>query len=459
MFQNQVNTRAGYSAVGNMYLTNPIPGLVTDTNDLVKLFSEKDSFFVPYAKQGGSTMHSLLSFLYELYDLSSAQKIAIDKKADLCFGHGVTPVIAEVKGMAQDEGTATGTDNNTAFTEWFTQITGGESLDFIADVSCSLFRDKSITGTHVLKLSMMQVNGEWQARLMPIELRNCVRAYHADPVNDLNRTVYYTDKPIDNDFTFTDAKKKDNWKAVGIYPLMTQRGSGVIETVFWSNNKGAERKWYGRPMASIHAQYIDYQLNSHTAKITTTDLVSKVLMFFKNPSPLALEEAGINMQVAQMQTVDMLRRTMTNKGEDAQGIAAIFYDDEPPTVQSLNINRDSKFTADTRKDVQTQICAAHGIDSELIGLNEIKTGLSNNVVLDKLILADAFTVTPTQNEYALIWQKVFTVIADVTGNEQFKNYTVKFNNPISSVLERMVQARSTAPKQQTATTEPQIQTV
>ena len=401
-----------------MGLKNPIPEMAKDKGQLVKLF-EQGKFLVPYSRnEKGKTAHSTLNMLYTLAQLSPIKKSVMASKIDFCFSKGIT-------------------DENTAFIENLTAI--GVSADDVVGMVGASMRDESICGTAFVKLSLTSVNGVFSAKITRIPPQNALPAYDWDNQDsDFNNLLFYTDKPIGNDYSMQPGKLME-WKAAGLFPKWTKRGK-VVETVFQINAVGYDQEIWGRPVVDPNLLLIDYETANNVAKISASEVTAKVMMLLKEPSVLSVEGTGKSVDDVKRELTFALRNRMTNRGDQSESLGVLFYTDEAPTVETININRDSQWLETTRKMCVQSICAAEGIPASLASLEDLKVGLGGNVVLDTLILTNAKTIEPTQSRYAKFFNTILNALAEKAGIEGGK---IAFINPMIDIIEQFKAVRQT----------------
>lgn len=410
----------------NWALSNPIPGMVQDKKDLVTFFSQA-KFLVPYAKQTRTTAHATLRLLFDLYELSPIQKSVVSAKADFCFGNGIR------------------TRNGDAeTTDAFFELMRSFGIDPVAltDQARSAMRDEAVCGTTFLLCRAAQSGSEWAASVVKIPPTHCLPCYDYDNEHsDFSNTVLYADREIGNDFNLSGQKLKTEWRMVGKYPRVTKRG-GVFETMIQMNSVGYEEEYWGRPTADTNWLYIDYQQSNMAAKISASEVVSKVLLLMKEPDLIKMESAGVSADEVKQEITDGLRKTMTNRGSNSQSLAAIFYEDEVPSVEQIGINRDYQYSESVRKMAVQNICAAHGIPANLVGLEEMRVGLGGTVVMDTLIKTNGMKVVPTQKRFARMFQDFVAFLSGQIGFDA-NPYQIEFVGPIPEMIEQLKEVRQT----------------
>lgn len=407
-------------------LSNPIPDLITDKADLIKFFGQAQ-FLVPYAVQGRFTAHSTLRLLFDLYDLSPVQKAVVGAKMDFCFGNGFKTVNGE-------------NDNTTEFIDFIKSI--GITPEEVTEGARSSLRDESTCGTTFILARITDINGQFQASITVLEPTHCLPGYDFDNRNsDFNNTILYNDKPIESLSSMTSTTKYQSWKMVGKWPRITKSGK-VFETIIQMNNVGYEKKFWGRPTSDTNSLYVDYQSVNQSAKISGSEVIAKVLLLMKEPDPEKLEQAGRPSEEVKKEIVSGLRATMTNNGIQSQSLAAIFYDETPPEVVQVGINRDHLFNESERKKVVQNICAAQGIPANLCGLEEMKVGLGGTVIMDTLIKTNGMKIMPTQKRFAELYTKVFSFFASFTGFDMAA-YKLEFIGPIPEMIAQLKEVRQT----------------
>ncbi len=408
-------------------LTNPIPDLITDKADLIKFFGTA-RFLVPYAVQRGKTAHATLRLLFDLYDLSPVQKAVVAAKLDFCFGNGFK--------------TTNGgdTDNTGEFIDFLTSI--GIRAPQITDIARASCKDEAVCGTTFVLARITEVNGQWQASLTQVEPTHCLPGYDLDNKNsDFNNTVLYNDKPIESlQSLYDSASKYQKWKMVGKWPRVTKSGK-VFETMFQMNSVGHEGKFWGRPTADTNNLYIDYQSTNSGAKISSSEVIAKVLALMKEPDPELLQQAGKTAEQVKTEIAGGLRGTLTNKGAESQSLGILFYSDEKPEIVQVGINRDYQYKESTRKEVVQNICAAHGIPANLCGLEEMRVGLGGTVILDTLIKTNGMKIMPTQKRFADFFSDMMTFFAGYTGFDM-GSHKLEFIGPIPEMIEQLTAVRS-----------------
>ena len=406
-------------------LSNPIPDLVTDKGDLIKFF-EAARFLVPYAVQSGKTAHATLKLLFDLYDLSPVQKAVVGAKLDFCFGNGFKTVNGD-------------TDNTAEFTDFLSGI--GIAASEVTDIARASAKDEFVCGTTFVLARITQVNGQFQATITQVDPTHCLPGYDFDKQNsDFNSTVLYNDKPIESLQSLQNSSQKyQNWRMVGKWPRVTKSG-GIFESMFQMNSVGYETKFWGRPTADTNNLYIDYQNTNASAKISASEVTAKVLALMKEPDPELLERAGKNSQTVKEEIAGGLRGTLTNRGGESQSLGILFYEDEAPQIEQVGINRDYQYKESVRKEVVQNVCAAHGIPANLVGLEEMKVGLGGTVIIDTLIKTNGMKIVPTQKRFADFFGKIMGFFAGFTGFDM-ETHRLEFVGPIPEMIAQLTAIR------------------
>lgn len=403
-----------HSYQGDWALRNPVPEMARDKNDLLRLFNSF-TYLVPYAKIGNKTAHATLKMLFDLYELSSVQKLTVQRVTSLCFGHGL-----EID----------------ASTNAFLQSVGITEKQIVNSVYSGA-RDESICGTSFLLITVASVGNVYKADITVIPPTHGMPAYDFENEDsELNDTIFYTDKPLGNDFSIKGVK---SWKAAKKYPLFSE-SNGVFTTMLQINATGYENEFWGRGAASAFWQYIDYQSANLTAKISQSEVVSKLLTILKEPDPISVEASGTTLKKIKDDVSESFRSKMTNRGE-GEGLGVLWWSgDERPDIKEVAINRDTNYSEHVRSEVITNICAAHGISPILVGLKEQRIGIGANILLDALITANAMTIEPTQKKWEGIMSEIISFIGNITG-QTVQNIELLFVNPIQGQIKMINQTR------------------
>lgn len=406
-------------------LSNPIPDLITDKADLEKFFGTAQ-FLVPYAVQRGKTAHSTLRLLYDLYDLSPVQKAVVSAKLDFCFGNGFKTVNGE-------------TETTATFIEFLSSL--GISASHVTDIARASAKDEAVCGTTFVLARITEVNGQFQASITQVDPTHCIPGYDFDKKSsDFNNTVLYNDRPIESLKSLqSGASKYQNWRMVGKWPRVTKSGR-VFETMFQMNSVGYESKFWGRPTADTNNLYIDYQNTNSGAKISSSEVIAKVLALMKEPDPELLQQAGKNADTVKIEIAAGLRGTLTNKGAESQALGILFYDGEKPDIVQVGINRDYQYKESTRREVVQNICAAHGIPANLVGLEEMKVGLGGTVIIDTLIKTNGMKIMPTQKRFGDFFGKMMEFFAGFTGFD-ISSHKLEFVGPIPEMIAQLTAIR------------------
>lgn len=406
-------------------LSNPIPDLITDKADLEKFFGTA-KFLVPYAVQRGKTAHSTLRLLYDLYDLSPVQKAVVAAKLDFCFGNGFKTVNGE-------------TDNTSEFIDFISGI--GISASEVTDIARASAKDEAVCGTTFVLARITEVNGQFQASITQVDPTHCLPGYDFDNKNsDFNNTVLYNDKPIESLQSLQNSSAKyQNWRMVGKWPRVTKSGR-VFETIFQMNSVGYESKFWGRPTADTNNLYIDYQGTNSGAKISSSEVIAKVLALMQEPDHELLQQAGKSAQDVKMEIAGGLRGTLTNKGAESQSLGILFYNGEKPEIVQVGINRDYQYKESVRREVVQNICAAHGIPANLVGLEEMKVGLGGTVIIDTLIKTNGMKIMPTQKRFSDFFGKMMAFFAGFTGFDM-ASHKLEFVGPIPEMIAQLTAIR------------------
>lgn len=237
-----------------------------------------------------------------------------------------------------------------------------------------------------------------------------------------------------------------NWKRVG----------DDFVTVLHIKSNGTNKQYYGVPnaLAVLDCMLAEYRTLVLNSKIASTELVSKLIMFFEEPPQERIRNLSAEERQAQFsQQIKALRGVATNEGETernaAKAIIALQYpnDTNQPVVEPVTVNRDVAYAEFTLNNAASMIYAIHGWAKELTGQVQVKTGIGANILYDIFSIKNVSTVIPLQNKYENIWEWVITQCENLL-ETSVGDYSIKFPDNIGQLtlqLSAVSQAAKIAP--------------
>jgi hypothetical protein len=235
-----------------------------------------------------------------------------------------------------------------------------------------------------------------------------------------------------------------NFKVFNTYPAFKEEGGR--ETVF--HFKLNSKEVWGRPgdESAVRWMLNEALISLKEAKVASTDLVSKVLLFVEEPdfgdfadgNQSFKEEDGKETEKStrndswfktQMQA---LRALTTIEGDNPKALAGFQYANgtKQPHVEKLEVSRDSKYLETVTRVASDHIYQANRWSKELTGFTQTKGGIGSNLVTDLFQWKYTTVIQPRQHWWSSrigeIWNFMF---------EENIPYGIEFPNAIENLIE------------------------
>jgi hypothetical protein len=218
-------------------------------------------------------------------------------------------------------------------------------------------------------------------------------------------------------------------------------GNDYITLVHYKAN--GEGKWYGRPkiLSILDCMIAEYKTLLLNAKISSTELVSKLIFFFEEQDPARTR--GLTKEEKQLifnTRATSLRDVTTNEGDKVHSIAALEYPfgTKEPKAEKLQVNRDVNYATFSLDNAASMIYSINGWSKELTGMVQVKTGIGANILNDLFTIKNSSTIEPLQRRYESFWSWVIGEVENQMSLTESK-YAIKFPNVVEGLVKRMIE--------------------
>lgn len=407
----------------------PLYPQVTDTEDVYKLFQKYS--LIPVFSNNTSTSNCFLNFLYDLCEVSPSQQSCIKDMQTYAFGNALGVVEKTYPYlMHEEEGDVKKVEvsEKVNYAKYLKKL--GISFPTIIETSKSLFTDETISGNYYMMLRIVTAGDSFSVKVTPLKQKN----------------VMYVDVK-DGNFALVTEKFDELWwtnNKPKIYPVtivgedmnFKKEGNDYVTLIHFKAN--GEGKWYGRPkiLCILDCMIAEYKTLLLNAKISSTELVSKLIFFFEEQDPtrtrgLTAEEK----QIVFNSRATNLRAVTTNEGEQVHSIAALEYPfgTKEPKAEKLQVNRDVNYATFSLDNAASMIYSINGWSKELTGMVQVKTGIGANILNDLFTIKNSSTIEPLQRRFEAMWTWIIDGVEKQMGLDE-SQYAIKFPNVVESLV-------------------------
>lgn len=414
-------------------LKNPLPQQLKDTTRLSNFYKQYN--LVPYVEWSTVTAHKFLKVLSDLPQLSGTHGSCIRDLMKWSFGGNLEFVERSVPGLNIDRQELSDNEEVRIALELEKY---GVTPALICGITKKLFQSRKKTGDFYLRYKEVRAG---DTKRVFLEVLPPMQVMYLNTKEGEPKAVV-----VSKDFMYNDAFTEEP-RLIRVYPDFSGT-QDERETVIHVKTETEEELWYGRP-DTLHVLYwmaAEWYQALHSLKVTKTETVAKAILAMMNPDPNSLKQGESVTSVARENRVQ-INRLMTNKGQDSKvdSIGVVNYPNggQPPTLLTLDINRDYQYLQTSVKVASDYITAAHGWDKILFGFERPSSGIGGNVMIDTFLVKNTSTIKPIQREYeAEPWGTVFRLMAEFTGVQDFANVAPRFEDRVTSLVESLNELRS-----------------
>lgn len=414
--------------------------------------ASKNKVLVPFTGNNQVTGHSYLKVIQSLCKESDSFTASLRFLQGMVFGGragSVSIVEKQETGLASQEEQKRLNDNEAkAFLSELKNI--GLTVPTIISEYSKAYRNLEETGNGYLRIRVAIVDDSVKASVKSIHYLHA--AYrHTKP---------YAQRKIAISENWTGSNGKTEWEEVnatryGEDYAWTKRGD-VYETVLHIVNEIDEGGWYGKPWVSSVFPWMQVENNvgEWAAVVNQKPFTSQKIVALKREY-IEVEFCGkcdegtkedgtvcgcTKQETAGQSRARVLREITTMEGAKkgkSKTLAVIEYDEEPPTIIDLEVNRDTAWFNANLEKAEAKIHKVMKVPRELAFASQTKSGIGSNVLADLYIIANEITVTPLQVEWENIISDMFSNIGGLIENDEISKHGFKFPDRITPIVEAL----------------------
>jgi len=416
-------------------LENPIPGELTDTTDIQKMFD--DFRLVPFATRDKKTGHALLYWYLMLAQLSPMNAACIEKVKKYVVGSKAFIQRSEDPEFETGEERAAVSISESAryrdaLNEYVT-FQGG-----VRKFHQNLQWSYDATGNAWVEGSYTEVNGQIRFNLKyrkstqvlyiatkPGEMRQVA----ISPVWEYN----YLKKHAPAIIPVSDPAK-------GIEGAVWAKDKdGVFRTIF--HLKAGQNEWYGRPEsegADLY-KYREVQDSVYVIRQSAGNFVGQLIIEVEDDDPT--NNPAINDEDAKRAGFDSFVQRMednyTNKGDDPSSviITARPNGGRPMFVFQIKPNTNENWYKVTGEMSEQRILRAYGLTLRFMGF-DASTGFSSDTFIADYVMNVEPVLNEKRNTLMNFTNGILTIIWDIAGLSELNQYSLNFKSPITSQIEQ-----------------------
>lgn len=412
---------------------DPIPGEITDDEDLQKVFAGLK--LVPYATRQGATGHKLLYWHLMLAKLSPMHAACIQKVKKYIVGGRAKFIRAEDPEYdIEEEDKPMTTAESKAYKEAISKnivFEGG-----IKSFHQRLLWQLKATGNCWAELAVSKVNGETRAVL---KVRRTTDVLYLKTSADEPRQVAIS--PVWQ----WEYVKKNPPKVVPLAPNFISDTDGTVRTMFHLTEGDA--KWYGRPDSegADLQKYREVQDSVYLIRQSAGNFVGQLIIEVEDDDPGA--SPAIDDEDAKRSGfssfADRMTENYTHKGEDPQTVmvTARPAGSRPMFVFQVKPNTNESWYKVTGEMAEQKILRAHGLTLRFMGFDA-----SNGFSTDAFVADYVMNVEPVLNELRsklmTFTNGILSTAWDLLGLSEMNQYSVTFESPIGSQIEMYKNAQN-----------------
>ena len=408
-------------------LENPIPGELTDTKELQKVFDEFK--LVPFATRDKRTGHALLYWYLMLAQLSPMNAACIEKIKKYVVGS------RSFIQRSEDPEFDTGEEKQTATTAESTRYKEalGEFVTFqggIRKFHQNLMWSYDATGNAYVEASYSVVNGQIRFNL---KYRKTTEVLYVATLPGEMRQVAIS-KVWRQDYL-----KKHPPAIVPLAPNWSEGEDGVFRTIF--HLKAGQNDWYGRPEsegADLY-KYREVQDSVYVIRQSAGNFVGQLIIEVEDDDPT--NNPAVNDEDAKRagfdSFVDRMEENYTNKGDDPSSviITARPAGGRPMFVFQIKPNTNENWYKVTGEMSEQRILRAHGLTLRFMGF-DASTGFSSDTFIADYVMNVEPVLNEKRNTLMTFTNGILTTIWEIVGRTELNDFSLNFKSPISSQIEQ-----------------------
>ena len=407
-------------------IQNPIPDEIKDTRELQTLFQKYR--LVPFAGSQLHSGHSLLIWYQMLAKLSPTNGAAIEKIANYTVG-GIPTV-----GVRLDPDFNTGEERaemptaaKVSYRDRLNEVVTWGGLT-TRSAAKKIVKQLKAFGNCFVDISISTINGQSRADIKVRDITDCV--YRLTQKGEPKMVAI---SPV----WTADYLNKFPPQFVPLYPN-TVRIEGVERTVLHLKNGG---NWYGRP-DSEHGdlfKYREVQDAIYIIKQAAANFVGQLIIEVEDGDPHA--QPVIDDKGAQENGFDSFadefEQNFSQKGDDPKSalITSRPFGAKPMFAFQVAPNTNESWYKVTDEINESKIITAHGVTLRFMG-KDVSNGFSQDVFISDYVMNVEPTINAVYDTAVGFLNTVLNAVWTLTGNNDMMQYSIEFESPIKSQVER-----------------------
>lgn len=407
-------------------LRNPIPDEIKDTDEIQKLLTKYR--LVPFAGLDIGTGHTLLLWYQMLAKLSPTHGAVIEKMTTYTVGGLPTVEMRLDPDFNTGEERATmATAAKVAYRDRLNEVVtwGGLTMREAAKKIARLYKKY---GNCFADMSISTINGQTRVDIKVRDITDCI--YQLSEANEPKRVAI---SPV-----WTAQYIEKNPPAiVPIYPNTVQT-NGVQRTVFHLKNGG---NWYGRP-DSEHGdlfKYREVQDALYIIKQAAANFVGQLILEVEENDPVSapvIDDKGAQ-EDGYGSFVEQFEANFSQKGEDPKSVVITSrpFGAKPMFAFQVAPNTNEGWYQATDAINESKIITAHGLTMRFMG-KDVSNGFSQDAFISDYVMNVEPTINSLYNVVVGFLNTLLNGAWTFTGDAQMVQYSVEFESPIKSQVER-----------------------
>jgi hypothetical protein len=412
-------------------LASPIPAS-PDLEELKKQYKELG--IIPYFGNEPREGTLFLQLIREICGLSPTFNSTMNAKNKFTFGSRTKIGSNTRPGLYQENQAETPLSTQESYSDRVEEL--GLPLNQILSTAENLNRHYCESGNAWLIIKRATVAGVTKYKMHAEHYLNC--AYLTPKPGEEMRNFALVSPYITDIQKMRDTGK---WKILEAVrpgdPLIWSKKDNGVEyaLIHIMDESGTEpNSVYGRSrqLSCLMAMYAEYYQETLNAKVSSTDIVTKLLIAMEGPSPenydmedfeneelYEVGNTGIGAKRKGLfeRNMDRIKMLTTNVGsfEETSSIFGMEYPSgaNPPTPIKLDLNRDVNYNTWSTDRCSRVIASVNGYFSDLLNLTKTPSGIGGNMLKDLFLIMRAGTIAPDQAFWETVLNGVLKQIPEL----------------------------------------------
>lgn len=418
--------RRGSKSVQLPDLKNPIPEEIRDTDELQSMLYKYK--LVPFAGLDTKTGHSLLLWYMMLAKLSTTHGSVIEKlKTYTIGGRPTIEQRLDPDFNTGEERREVSTAEKIAYRDRLNEIVtwGGLTLK---EATERIFKQYKDTGNSFVDMAISTVNGQSRVDIKVRPVYECIyKLTKPGQPKMVAISPVWTNQYLE----------KNPPEIVPLYPN-TVNIEGVQRTILHLKNGG---NWYGRP-DSEHGdlfKYREVQDALYIIKQAAANFVGQLILEVEEDNLVSnpvIDDKGAQEQGFDS-FADKFEDSFTQKGENPRSvvIASRPFGAKPMFAFQVAPNTNEAWYKVTDKITESKITTAHGVTLRFMG-KDVSNGFSQDAFVSDYVMNVEPTINALSHKVVGFLNTVLNAAWALTGNDDMMQYSIEFENPIKSQVER-----------------------